>query len=246
MYQIGICDDDKNICEELGGMTRQIMAELQEEFVLKTWCSGEDLCAYLDGGNGCDLLFLDIELPGLSGVDAGAYIRNKLEDGKTAIVYISAHTGYAMQLFRFQPMDFLTKPLARDEVRRVLRIFLKSMESRRFFLEYQAGNTHYRQACDDIIYLYSDDKKVRIVTPREEKEFYGKLKDILHKLPTHFIQIHKSFIINQDCVAQYSYDNVRMMNGRILNISRPDKNMIREKLFYDKKEKEACRKNELE
>ena len=39
MYQIGICDDDKNICEELGGMTRQIMAELQEEFVLKTWCS---------------------------------------------------------------------------------------------------------------------------------------------------------------------------------------------------------------
>ena len=57
---------------------------------------------------------------------------------------------------------------------------------------------------------------MRIVTPREEKEFYGKLKDILHKLPTHFIQIHKSFIINQDCVAQYSYDNVRMMNVSML------------------------------
>lgn len=242
MYRIGICDDDKSICEELGGMTEDIMAEFQEEFIMETWHSGEALCAYLDLGSGCDLIFLDIELPGLSGVDAGAYIRDKLEDGKTAIVYISGHTGYAMQLFRFQPMDFLTKPLARDEVKRVLRIFLKSMESRRFFLEYQAGNTHYRQACDDIIYLYSDDKKVRIVTPHEEKEFYGKLKDILLKLPTHFIQIHKSFIINQACVVQYSYDNVRMINGKILNISRPYKNMVREKLIHDKKEKEAWQK----
>lgn len=242
MYRIGICDDDKSICEELGGMTEDIMAEFQEEFTMETWHSGEALCAYLDLGSGCDLIFLDIELPGLSGVDAGAYIRDKLEDGKTAIVYISGHTGYAMQLFRFQPMDFLTKPLVRDEVKRVLRIFLKSMESRRFFLEYQAGNTHYRQACDDIIYLYSDDKKVRIVTPHEEKEFYGKLKDILLKLPTHFIQIHKSFIINQACVVQYSYDNVRMINGKILNISRPYKNMVREKLIHDKKEKEAWQK----
>lgn len=244
MYRIGICDDDKRICEELGGMTGEIMAEFQEEFVLESWYSGEELCAYLEAGSGCDLLFLDIELPGLSGVEAGAYIRDKLEDGKTAIVYISGHTEYAMRLFRFQPLDFLTKPLACGEIKRVLRTFLKNMESRRFFLEYQTGNTYYRQACDDILYLYSDDKKVRIVTPHAEKEFYGKLKDILHKLPTHFIQIHKSFIINQDCVVQYSYDSVRMINDKILNISRPYKNMVREKLIHDKKEREAWQRNE--
>lgn len=236
MYRIGICDDDKSICEELGGMIGEIMGELQEEFKLETWHSGEDLCADLDAGNSCDLLFLDIEMPGLNGVDVGEYIRNKLDNGKTAIVYISSHTGYAMQLFRFQPMDFLTKPLANDEIKRVFRTFLKSMERKRFFLEYQTGNKYYRQACDEILYLYSDDKKVRVVTPHEEKEFYGKLKDVLHKLPTHFIQIHKSFIINQDCVVQYSYDNVRMINDKVLNISRPYKNMVREKLIHDKKE----------
>lgn len=239
MYRIGICDDDKSICEELGGMTEEILEEFQEEFVLQTWYSGEDLCAYFDEGNGCDLLFLDIELPGLSGVDAGAHIRDKLENGQTEIVYISGHTGYAMRLFRFQPMDFLIKPLARDEVKRVFHTFLKSMEGRRVFLEYQTGNKYYRQACEDILYLYSDDKKVRIVTPHEEKEFYGKLRDVLHKLPTHFIQIHKSFIINQNCVVQYSYDNVRMINDKILNISRPYKNMVREKLIHDRKEREA-------
>lgn len=168
-------------------MIGEIMGELQEEFKLKTWHSGEDLCADLDVGNSCDLLFLDIEMPGLNGVDVGEYIRNKLDNGRMAIVYISSHTGYAMQLFRFQPMDFLTKPLANDEIKRVFRTFLKNMERKRFFPEYQTENKYYRQACDEILYLYSDDKKVRVVTPHEEKEFYGKLKGVLHKLTTHFI-----------------------------------------------------------
>ncbi|MCI8357250.1 MAG: response regulator transcription factor [Lachnospiraceae bacterium] len=242
MYRIGICDDDEIVCTELSGMIEGIMGELEERCSLKTWYSGEALCAYLDAGNGCDLLFLDIELPGLNGVDAGKYIRDKLDDGQLAIVYISGHTGYAMQLFRLQPMDFLTKPVIRDEVQRVLRIFLKSMERRRFFLEFQTGNQYYRQACDDIIYLCSDDKKVRVVMPHEEKEFYGKLKDLLQKLPKHFMQIHKSFIVNQDYVVQYSYDNVRMENGKTLNISRPYKNVVREKLIHDKKEREAWQK----
>ena len=76
----------------------------------------------------------------------------------------------------------------------------------------------------------------------EEKEFYGKLKDLLQKLPKHFMQIHKSFIVNQDYVVQYSYDNVRMENGKTLNISRPYKNVVREKLIHDKKEREAWQK----
>lgn len=242
MYRIGICDDDQSICTELSGMIEEIMGELKERFVLETWFSGEALCAYFDTGNRCDLLFLDIELPGLNGVDAGKYIRDKLDAGQLAIVYISGYTGYAMQLFRFQPMDFLTKPLTRDAVKRVFHIFLKSMERKRFFLEYQTGNQYFRQPCDDIVYLYSNDKKVRIVMPHEEKEFYGKLRDLLQKLPKHFIQIHKSFIINQDYVVQYSYDSVRMENGIALNISRPYKNEVREKLIHDRREREEWQK----
>jgi len=240
MYHIGICDDDKNVCEELSDMLRGIL----EEYMLETWDSCEGLCHYLDAGNPCDLLFLDIEFPEGNGVDAGEYIRNRLDDRKIAIVYISGHTGYAMQLFQFQPMDFLVKPLAYDAVKRTVGVFLRTMEKRKFFLEFQIGNEHYRQACDEILYLYSKDKKVCIVTFQGEREFYGKLKDVLHELPPHFIQIHKSFIVNQDCVMQYSYERVKMIDNKILNISRPYKNKVREKLIYDKRERERDRKNE--
>ena len=244
MYHIGICDDDKNFCEELSEILRGIMEELHMEFVLETWYSCEGLCAFLDAGNSCDLLFLDIEFPGRNGVDVGEYIRDRLDDRKTSIVYISCHTGYAMQLFRFQPMDFIVKPITYDAVKRTVRVFLKSMERRNVFFEFQIGNEYYRQLCDEILYLYSDDKKVCIVTFQGEKEFYGKLKDTLHKLPPYFIQIHKSYIVNQDCVVQYSYERVKMMNDKILNISRPYKNKVRERMIYDKRERERERKNE--
>ncbi len=54
--------------------------------------------------------------------------------------------------------------------------------------------------------ICDDDKNMCVVTSQGEKEFYGKLKDVLYKLPLHFIQIHKSFIVNQDCVIQYSHE----------------------------------------
>lgn len=238
MYHIGICDDEKDVCKELGNIIEKIMDTYNIPFTLETWYSCESLCSYLEAANQCDLLFLDIEFSELNGINAGEYIRDKLDDRKIALVYISYHTEYALQLFKLQPMDFLVKPLTYEEVKRVICVFLKIMERRRFFFEYQAGNEYYRQACDDILYLYSDDKKVHIVTYREEKEFYGKLKDALNKLPQHFIQIHKSFIVNQDYVIQYSYDRLKMANDRILNISRPYKNQVREKMIYDKRERE--------
>lgn len=43
--------------------------------------------------------------------------------------------------------------------------------------------------------ICDDDKNMCVVTSQGEKEFYGKLKDVLYKLPLHFIQIHKSFIV---------------------------------------------------
>ena len=228
MYHIGICDDEKDVCKELGNIIEKIMETCNIPFTLETWYSSESLCSYLEAANHCDLLFLDIEFSELNGIDAGEYIRDKLDDSKIVLVYISYHTEYALHLFKLHPMDFLVKPLTYEEVKRVICVFLKNMERRRFFFEYQAGNEYYRQACEDILYL----------TSHEEKEFYGKLKDALNKLPQHFIQIHKSFIVNQDYVIQYSYDRLKMANDRILNISRPYKNLVREKMIYDKRERE--------
>lgn len=134
VYRIAICDDEINICTGLEEMLQKIMQEFNVQFEIEPWFSGERLCQDLDAGNRYELIFLDIQMLTLNGIDVGKLIRNDLNDFKTQIVYISYHKDYAIHLFKTQPLDFLVKPLAYDAVKDVIRTFLKLEEKKKVFL----------------------------------------------------------------------------------------------------------------
>ena len=234
VYRIAICDDEINVCTGLEEMLQKIMQEFNVQFEIEPWFSGERLCQDLDAGNRYELIFLDIQMLTLNGIDVGKLIRNDLNDFKTQIVYSSYHKDYAIHLFKTQPLDFLVKPLAYDAVKDVIRTFLKLEEKKKVFFEYHIGNNYYKQPCDDIVYLQSDDKKIQMILFQEKKEFYGKLKTIMSQLPSNFLQIHQSFAVNQDYVKEYAYEKATMINGHTLSISRPYRNIVREKLIRKK------------
>lgn len=86
--------------------------------------------------------------------------------------------------------------------------------------------------CEDIIYLTSDNKKIHLITiANKEIEFYGKLKALKSQLPSNFIQIHQSYIINEDYMVEINYEQVQMSNGAILNISKPYRVEVRNRLL---------------
>ena len=67
MYNIGICDDGKNICASLEEMVLQYAEKSKRKMDIQVWYTGEELCRYLEQGGHLDILFLDIELMKLSG-----------------------------------------------------------------------------------------------------------------------------------------------------------------------------------
>ncbi len=74
------------------------------------WVHGEALCDFLErSSNTLDALFLDINLDTTDGIQVGNFIREKLDNYETKIVYISADSSYAMELFRQQPIAFFAK-----------------------------------------------------------------------------------------------------------------------------------------
>lgn len=236
MYRIAICDDEINTCAVLEEMLHVILKSLNIKAEIEPWYSGESLCLNLDEGNRYDLIFLDIGLIKIDGISVGKYIRNSLEDLKTYIIYISHNQGYAIQLFKIQPLDFLVKPLTYNAVNEAFRIFLRIAERKNIFLEYSIENCYYKQPYDNIIYIRSDNKKIQLILFEEEIEFYNKLNIIYKDLSSDFLQIHQSYIINKDYVMEYSYEKVRMINEDILSISRPYRNMVRNHLLGDKKD----------
>ena len=171
---------------------------------------------------------MDIELFEVSGIDAGIFIRKQMENHTMQIIYISGKQSYAQQLFKVQPMDFLVKPIEEEKIEETLALALKIV----------GGNTkrfkeYYYVSYGDILCFVSDGRKVRLLTTSGEKEFYGKLKNIIKELPEDFLVIHKSYVVNKQRIARYTYETVELDNGRVLTISQAQRKQVREKLLKE-------------
>lgn len=81
---------------------------------------GDTLTEYLKKEKAPDILFLDIELPGMNGVEVGKYIRDILRNTDMFMIYISSKKEYALELFQNQPFDFLIKPIKKERLYHVM------------------------------------------------------------------------------------------------------------------------------
>lgn len=230
MYQIGICDDAKSVCASLEEMILQFACSNHVPVKTAIWHTGEELCHFLETKGHIDLLFLDIVLLQMSGIEAGTFIRNDLEDRKMQIVYISEKSSYALELFRTQPMDFLVKPIIPEQMDRCLKLAVKLMSRNRKTFVCQNGKETFNVPCGDILYFTSEGRKVKVFMVHGVKELYGKLNEILKVVPEQFLVIHKSYIVNREKVFRYTYECVEFTDGTILPISKAHRKRVRETL----------------
>ncbi|MCM1102202.1 MAG: LytTR family DNA-binding domain-containing protein [Clostridium sp.] len=198
---------------------------------IQVWSSGEELCKYLEQGGRPDILFLDIELIELSGIQVGNFIRNTMEDREMQIVYISNHSSYAQELFKTQPMDFLVKPITARQIEGALDLAIKLIGKGAERFEFQNGRDYYYISYGEIIYFESEGRKIKIVAQGAEKEFYGAIRELEQKLPKEFLAIHRSYVVNRTHVVRYTYETVEMDNGTILSISKAYRKQVRERLL---------------
>lgn len=231
MYNIGICDDGKNICASLEEIVLSYAEKNKRRMDVQVWYTGEELCTYLERGGKLDILFLDIELFQLSGIEVGHFIRNKMEDRGMQIIYISGEPSHAQRLFKSQPMDFLVKPITRQQIEDSLDLAVKLLEKNMEKFEFQSGRDYYYIPYAEIIYFESIGRKIKIAVAGAEKEFYGTIRELEKRLPQEFFTIHQSFVINKTHVLRYTYEMVEMDDGAMLSISKAYRKQVRERLL---------------
>lgn len=233
MYSIGICDDGENICTSIENMLLQYAKEHNIQIDTNVWYTGEGLKDYLEAGNQLDILFLDIELFKMTGIDVGNYIRKQLDNMGMQIVYISGKSSYAQQLFKTQPMDFLVKPILQAQINETMETAIRIIKKKEERFEFQQGKEYYYVPMGDIVYLGSEGRKIKVVTMKETFEFYGKLKEVAKRLSEDFIVIHQSYIVNKEYVFRYTYEMVELVNGTILTISLANRKLVRERILRE-------------
>lgn len=225
MFKIAVCDDERELCDWMEGVIDHSENGLWQFCSIDQYDSGEALCKAMEAGSEYQLIFLDIELEAMDGVETGRYIRGSLDDHAVQIVYISGKTGYAMELFQNQPFDFLVKPLEEKEVVRIINRVIKINVGLNQTIQFtSAGRQKNVVCCKDIKYAFSTVRKVTIHTTCGDYEIYGKLSDLAAGLPVDdFMFTHKSYLVNWLYIHEISKDSVVLHDGTRLPVSRNHK-----------------------
>lgn len=228
MIRIAICDDEQIVCTQLRDILIRLEFEFSEKIAIDIFYSGEKLCEALDKDIYFHIIFLDIEMEMMNGVEVGKRIRNELFNESTQIIYISGKESYAMELFKVRPLDFIIKPLDYEKIKDVFKLALRLIKKTEGIFQYKFEHSIYNLLIKDILYFTSENRLVKIHTVSGINEFYGTLNDTYDKVREfNFIRIHKSYLINYNHIIKLQYDQVTMTNNEILPISQANRKKVR-------------------
>lgn len=229
MFRIAICDDVSAVCHHIERTLTDYAKANKIPIDVEVFYNGESLYDFILKEHGFDLIYLDIEMESLSGLDLGKEIRNVLGDTNTEIVFVSGTTQYDRQLFDVQPLHFIAKPIEARQVIEDLRLAMKKHDNPESRFIFHTGKDTIRLRYGDILYFESFDRKVSVITAGKTYIYYDKLQRVAESLPSHFCRIHKSYVVNMRHVKEFQGTAVLMTDGIELSIGQTYRQTFRER-----------------
>jgi two-component system LytT family response regulator len=192
-----------------------------------------------------DLVFLDINMPHLTGMEMAALL-----PPSTSIVFTTAYSEYAADSYSFPTIDYLLKPITLKRFYAALQKIEATFdrpdaqtpsadnnapaiaEAEYFFIK--SGRMLHKVLLKDILYFEGEKEYARLVTPTQRLLIYRRLKDIGEQLSTSFARVHNSYIVN---IARLDSirDNQVFIGSKQIPISEKFReafmNRIRERVF---------------
>ena len=169
-----------------------------------------------------DVLFLDIQMPGLSGLDVA-----RRASGRSHVVFVTAYDKYAVAAFEQGAVDYVMKPVtpARlvetvnrlktrmsgppPNLEQLLRTLAERVAPREYirWITASQGDELRLITVDEILYFQSDNKYTLVVTPEKESLIRRPLRELIEEIdPKRFWQIHRGTIVNVNAIAGLGRD----------------------------------------
>ena len=223
MITCAMCDDELPFAEQLRSLVMAYAKKKRVELQAETFASAEELLEEIENGAGFEILFLDIEMRKMDGIELGKKLRER--SYQTLIIYVSGYDQYMRQLFEAEPFRFLSKPLKQEELENVLdKAFERISRFHRELFTIRFGKNVVNLLCRDIVYLESNKRKV-IVHKLDEAE------EELLAISADFVRIHKAYLVNIEHVEAFQYEKLALRDGTILSISEAHRANVRSRFW---------------
>lgn len=216
MKQIVICENVQAEREALKEMLTTYFFKCGEEVNIWEYESGESMLADAEEGRlKIDVLFLDICMKGMTGVEVARIIREK--DCRAVLVFLSKTPDFVVESYEVGAAGYLLKPFSKEKLYQVLKRIFQFNYKRRIVLK---TRRQYRYPyIDDIKYIESNKHSVRIHlvdgTTVDATEKLGDLEERIHEKC--FLRCHQSYLINMDYIEDVKEDFL-LKSGEVVPI----------------------------
>lgn len=216
---IAICDDEKEIRELLKNKIEICYPEAH----IVLFGTGKELLA---SGEKADLLFLDIQMPGVNGMETARELRKTNQ--KMILIFVTAWEEYVFEAFDVDAFHYLVKPFTDEKFYNVLqkavRQYREGCRSRQTgtsgeedrFLFIKARGMSTKVFLKDIIYAEVFNRKIVLHTRQGEIEYYGKLSALEEQLGEDFFRTHRAYLVHFKYVVKYDAASIVLEQGSVL------------------------------
>ena len=236
MLTIAICDDEKKICDYIENRTTEFLAKNDLEADVSVFYDGSELLKKCESNaQNFDIIFLDIKMKTLNGVECAKLLRDI--GVESLIVFITSSAEYVFSGYEVKAFRYILKT---DLVNAFSRVFseclLELKKLNTSFFTVKTSSSVKNIPLSDILYFESNKRLLNIHTKNEVISFYEKLDNVEDELKEKdFIRIHQSFLVNAQKIKSVSKDSALLVNGFSLPVSKSKATKVKDAYLWSKR-----------
>ena len=186
----------RTLLADLGATPTEVVGEAGNADQALDWLATHD----------CDLVLLDVHMPGLDGTGLAAQIRQRPRP--PALVFVTAHAEHALAAFELEAVDYLTKPVRRERLQAALQRVAQRLQSRppaagdddsQVLVISERGRV-LRVPLDEVLYLKAELKYVTLRTASRSYVIDDSLSDLEQRLGPRVIRVHRNALVAKRAV----------------------------------------------
>ena len=223
--KIFICDDEPKMLSDIVSKVRGIVQESE----IWDYTDARELLAKMDEEL-CDVLLLDIDMPGLDGLDVAKHLADKKK--KPLLVFVTSHDELVYDSLQFHPFGFVRKSYLDKELPKVVLDCVRELGSREKHFFFKTANENVKLSLSDILYMEADGNYLKLFTVTEEYRFRDTISAVCNALEdSGFVRLHRGFLVNQAAVKMLGMAEVELINGSKIPIGRSYADIARKQLM---------------